>query len=264
MNTMRKILIWSFLFVSTTLIIQLVLWSISFRWYFPSILPQSLTLRAWRMVVDPNSKIFEAIITSIALSVIVTAINIVVSVPAALYIHTIHGRAKLWANICVLLPLLVPPLSVIIGSYQIMIRSGLTDNMIGVIIVHLLPTLPYMIIVMQAILRNINLDYLAVAHTLGASHLHTIHKIFIPLILHGLITGGFFVFLISWSQYLPTLIVGGGRVITIPILLFGYAASGDFALMAMCSVILILPIVALLRTNAKYITGKSFYASNLT
>jgi len=262
MNTVRKIIIWSSLLFSLLLIAQLVVWSISFRWHFPSIWPQALTLRAWRLVTATNSRIFEAIITSILLSSAVTAINIVVALPAAFYIHALRTRGKLWANICVLLPLLVPPLAVIMGSYQFMIKIGLINNALGVIIVHLLPTLPYMIIVIQAILHNTDLNYLAISYTLGASRITTIRRVLLPLIMPGLLTGVFFVFLISWSQYLPTLIVGGGRVVTIPILLFVYATAGDYALMAMCCVLLILPTLILLRANAKYITGKAYYAQN--
>lgn len=259
-DTVRRIVVRSFLMLSTVLILQLVIWSISFRWHFPSLIPQGFTLRAWRLITNPTNRVAEAMTVSIVVSLMVTALNIVIALPASLYIHRLRSRAKLFANICVLLPLLVPPLSVITGGYQEMVRLGLTDSILGVVIVHLLPTLPYMIIIMQAVLININFNYLSTARTLGGGWWAVFFRIFLPLIFPGLITGTFFVFLISWSQYLPTLIVGGGRVITIPILLFAYAAAGDLTLMAMFSLLLIAPTLILLFTNARYITGRALYA----
>lgn len=259
-KTIRQVIVWSFLALSTVLILQLVVWSFSFRWHFPSLLPQSLTLRAWRLIAAPRSNVLEVIGTSVLVSLMVTVLNVAIALPATLYIHTLRKEAKLLANICVLLPLLVPPLSVITGAYQAMVRIGLTDSMVGVIIVHLLPTLPYMIVILQAVMSNIDFNYFATASTLGAAGRVVFLRVFLPLILPGLITGSFFVFLISWSQYLPTLIVGGGRVMTIPILLFAYAASGDLTLMAMFSVLLVAPTLILLSVNARYITGKAYHA----
>ncbi len=43
----------------------------------------------------------------------------------------------------------------------------------------------------------------------------------------AMVVGALFAFIISWSQYILTLLIGGGRVITLPVLLFSFANSGD-------------------------------------
>ena len=48
----------------------------------------------------------------------------------------------------------------------------------------------------------------------------------LPAILPGLVVGGLFAFIISWSQYVLTLLIGGGNVLTLPVLLFSSLPRG--------------------------------------
>ncbi len=71
------------------------------------------------------------------------------------------------------------------------------------------------------------------------------------MILPGIIVAALFAFLISWSQYLLTLLIGGGTVLTLPVLLLAFANSGDYAITAALSLVFIAPaVVALLVQRA--------------
>ena len=61
------------------------------------------------------------------------------------------------------------------------------------------------------------------------------------MVLPGVIAAGLFAFLLSWSQYLSTLIIGGGRVTTLPLLLFALVGSGDRPVAAAVSLVVVLP-----------------------
>jgi putative spermidine/putrescine transport system permease protein len=69
--------------------------------------------------------------------------------------------------------------------------------------------------------------------------------------------GSLFAFLISWSQYLLTLIIGGGQMITLPVLLFAFANSGDNAITAALSLLFIAPALLLFLLTARYLTGRN-------
>jgi putative spermidine/putrescine transport system permease protein len=75
--------------------------------------------------------------------------------------------------------------------------------------------------------------------------------------------GSLFVFLVSWSQYVLTLMVGGGRVVTLPILLFSFATSGDHAVTAALAIVFVLPAILILAATARYLTGRSAALSGL-
>lgn len=143
------------------------------------------------------------------------------------------------------------------GMQVIFIRLGLTDTMIGVIIVHLIPTIPYMTISMSGVFANYDPAFEEQARSLGAGSAKTFFLITIPTVFPGIIIGGMFAFLISWGQYILTIIIGGGRVITLPLLLFSFAGSGNFALTSALSIIFLLPSIIILLLTSKYLSGKS-------
>ena len=79
----------------------------------------------------------------------------------------------------------------------------------------------------------------------------------LPAIRPGLIVAGLFAFIISWSQYLLTLLIGGGRVITLPVLLFAFANSGDNAITAALSLVFIAPALLLFLFSARHLSGRN-------
>ncbi len=73
----------------------------------------------------------------------------------------------------------------------------------------------------------------------------------------GLVVGALFAFIISWSQYLLTLLIGGGSVVTLPVLLFSFANSGDQPITAALSLVFIAPAVIFLLFTARFLTARS-------
>jgi putative spermidine/putrescine transport system permease protein len=51
--------------------------------------------------------------------------------------------------------------------------------------------------------------------------------------------------------------VGGGRIITLPVLLFSFAGSGDTALTGAMSIIFLLPSVVILVFTGRFLSGTS-------
>ena len=66
-----------------------------------------------------------------------------------------------------------------------------------------------------------------------------------------------FAFLVSWSQYLLTFAIGGGRVQTLPLLLFSFASAGRNDITAAVALLYILPGLLILAVTARRITGRN-------
>ena len=77
------------------------------------------------------------------------------------------------------------------------------------------------------------------------------------MVMPGLIVAGLFAFLLSWSQYLSTLIIGGGRLTTLPVLLFALMGSGDRPVAAAVSIVFVLPAFVALLFSARHLGGQS-------
>ena len=233
----------------------LLIWSVSFRWFFPDVLPAAWSLRAWRYVFAPTSQVLAAIGYSLLVATAVTLLSILIGIPAgrALGLHQFRGKTAV--QFLILAPTIVPAIAVAMGIHVAFIRYGLADTLLGVVLVHLIPVTPYMVLILSSVFANYDVDYEAQARTLGARGYQVFWHITLPAILPGLIVGSLFAFIISWSQYLLTLLIGGGQVVTLPVLLFAFANSGDNPITAALSVVFIAPAILFLLLTTRYLTG---------
>jgi putative spermidine/putrescine transport system permease protein len=110
---------------------------------------------------------------------------------------------------------------------------------------------------MWGVFSNYNPDYEDQARSLGADHAKVLREVMVPMTLPGMVVAALFSFLLSWSQYLATLIIGGGKITTLPIMLFALMASGDRPVAAAVSIIFVLPAFLALLFSARYLGRKS-------
>ena len=110
------------------------------------------------------------------------------------------------------------------------IKYGFTDSILGVILAHIIPTLPYMVraLVIGYSVMDENIDHCA--RVLGASKVQRYVSVIIPYLFPSIIAGSSLTILISMSQYLSTLIIGGGEVITFSVLIFPFINGGDLTI----------------------------------
>lgn len=242
-------------------LVPLAVWSVSRGWWFPNLLPEELSSRAWMYVIAPGSDVLEAFGSSMAISLITCALCLLLGVPAGRALGLYRFRGKTLVEFVILAPLIVPPLAVIMGIHVLFIRYRLTETLFGVALSHLIPALPYMIVVMKSVFSNYDAGYEQQARSLGAGKYQTLVRVTLPLVMPGIMTGALFVILISWSQYILTLLIGGGRVVTMPVLLFSFATAGDNALTGALSVVFLVPAALILLVTSRFLNGRSLALS---
>jgi putative spermidine/putrescine transport system permease protein len=236
--------------------VPLLFWSFAHRWLFPSVLPTEWSLRAWTYVVSPSSQVWLALWRSFVVATAVTLLSIPIGLMAGRAIGLYRFRGRTLVQFLILAPTIVPVLAVAMGIHVAFIRYGLADTLLGVIFVHLVPVTPYMALIMSSVFANYDTDYEDQARSLGARPAQVWRYVMLPAVWPGLMVGSLFAFIISWSQYLLTLLIGGGQVITLPVLLFSFANSGDNAITAALSLVFIAPAILILLLTARYLSGK--------
>lgn len=237
-------------------LIPLAIWSFAHGWRFPDLLPQDLSFRAWSYVLSETAGVLESLWLTSVIAGVVTGLSVLIGVPAgrALGLYRFRGRGLVM--LLVLAPTIVPGLAAAFGLHTVFITLGLTNSLAGVVLVHLVPALPYMVLVMAGVFSNHDLGMEQQARSLGARPLQVLWHVTLPAVLPGIVVGAMFTFLVSWSQYTLTLVIGGGRVVTLPLLLFGFASSGRHDLVGAMSMIYILPGALVVLLAARHITGR--------
>ena len=232
----------------------LLLWSVADKWFYPALFPQAFGTRAWSYVfTTAGSQILDGLFTSFGLALMTTVISLLLGVPAGRALGLYDFPGKKLTMLFLILPIIVPPLSVSMGLHLWFIRLALAETFFGVVLIHLTFCLPYTIFVMRGVFSDYNPDFEAQARSLGATPLTVIFKVMFPVILPGIIVAALFSFLLSWSQYLSTLIIGGGKMLTLPILLFSLINSGDRPVASAVSLVFILPAFLALLGSAHYL-----------
>jgi putative spermidine/putrescine transport system permease protein len=178
-----------------------------------------------------------------------------VGVPAARALGLRRFRGRSLALALVVLPTTVPPLAVALGLDVAFLRLGLAGTVLGVVLVHLLPVLPYVVLALVGVFERYDEAYEWQAATLGAGPLTRLVRVSLPLLAPGIAVAALFGFLASWTQYVLTLLVGGGQVVTLPLLVFAAAAGGNPATTAGLALLLALPPMLAVALTARALGG---------
>ena len=276
-SNLKKSNIYAVYFGAFLLILPLIAFFInafSFRWFYPQLIPKELSLQAWvRLKLIPregyrslegfldlwlsNPTIVKALVNSVTIGIIVTVVSIIIALPAARVLGLLNFRFKKTIIFIMVSPTILPPIAFVLGLNINFISWGFSGSFWGVCLVHLVPIMPYVVLTMTGIFANYNPDFEHQARTLGANKFRTFYLITLPAIAPGMVVAALFAFLVSWSQYLLTFLIGAGKIMTLPLLVFSTASSGNPALTAAISIVFIFPGVVFLFFNSKFVSGDS-------
>ncbi|MFN0086324.1 MAG: ABC transporter permease [Blastocatellia bacterium] len=222
-------------------VILLAARSLAQSWRWPALWPPGWSLRAWRYVFSETAEVLPALGASLGLAAAVTLLAALVSLPAARVLAWQEFRGKRAVLFLLLLPVLTPPLTATMGMHSLFLRYRLTDTVAGVALSHLIMSVPYATLMLTGSFSRLDPDFEAQARTLGAKAIDVWRHVTFPAIAPGLMVAASFAFLISWSQYLTTLLIGGGRVVTLPLTLVAFQRGGDEAIAAALSLVFLAP-----------------------
>ncbi|SFQ59915.1 putative thiamine transport system permease protein [Roseivivax halotolerans] len=202
----------------------LAVWSFAGFWGFPDALPQGFTAQNW-MRHGPSA--WEATGITALVALIATGIALLLSV-GCLEAEYRRGRAisptGLWL---VYLPLLVPQIAFLPGLQTLLLILGYGAGTGPVIIGHLVFVLPYVFLSLGDTWRAWDPRAGIVARALGASPLGVLLRVRLPMLTRPLLTAAAVGIAVSVGQYLPTLLIGGGRVSTLTTEAVALASGGD-------------------------------------
>jgi putative spermidine/putrescine transport system permease protein len=170
------------------------------------------------------------------MSLAVTGVCLVLGYPFAYFMSTASERMVNVAVGVVILPFWT---SILVRSYAWLVllqREGIVNkvllnlklidhplklvyNLNGVICGISYIMLPYMILVLYASMRNIDLQLLVVARSLGATRLRAFYRIFVPLTASGVMAGCSLVFILSFGYFITPALLGGREQTTFSMLI---------------------------------------------
>ena len=204
-------------------IICSILWGFSENWYFPNFFPNDLNIDSFLSFYYQNKSLI-LISTFIPLIVSLLSISLTIIWVESLDYLKIKKNKLEWI---IFTPLFIPQISFLIGIQSFLILFNYNSFLVPLIFVQLFYVIPYCFIILAPALREVKLDYIKVASSLGKNRIDRLFKIKIPLVLPSLLTSFAIGMIVSFSLYVPVYFIGAGRVTTLTVEALNLAMSGS-------------------------------------
>ena len=235
-HPIHKILLVTTLFCIFLPMVVVLIWSVTGRWPWPLMLPESYSLRTVKELFFGSASLPKLLKSSISLALTVAVLGTVIGILTARATELYRFRGKALVYMGSFFPLLVPGTVFAMGIQITLMNLGVSDTLSGVILVHLIAAVPYCITIMTDVTAAVGDRLEQQAMVLGASPMRSFFEVTLPGLLPGILSSMSMGFILSYSQYFTTLMVGGGRVKTIALVLVPYIQSGDRALSSVYAV----------------------------
>ena len=202
----------------------MAVWSFAGLWPFPDALPSTVSLRTW-VTALPDLTMTAGETMGIALLSTSVALGLVLACLEAE--HRLSLRSTAGAIWLLYLPLIMPQVAFLPGLQDFTLRTGATGTVMAVAAAHLVFVLPYVFLSLAPAFRAWDPRYGTIGASLGAGGDRIFWQLRLPMLLTPVLTAAAIGIAVSVGQYLPTLLIGGGRVETLTTAAVALSSGGN-------------------------------------
>ncbi len=175
----------------------------------------------WYVKLAQNYSILAAFKNSLILGSMTAVLVTAIGIPAAMAFVRYEFPGKNTLNTLLLAPIMIP--EVVLGVALLLFIRWLQQpkSFLLLLFGHVVITLPYVLLVVQARLVGIKREYEEAAMSLGANPFQTFREVTFPLLMPAVLAGMLFSFTISFDDVTATLFWATASNQTVPVKIFG-------------------------------------------
>ena len=187
--------------------------------WFNSWLPESF-VTSWYTDAWDRFGMAHIIGVTLTVAIIVIVISTLVGVPAAYLLARRTFPLKRTITLLFLLPVLMPPITYGIPLATVMYNMGLGRTLTAVILVNLVPSIPFVIMTMTPFIEQINPTIENAARMSGANMRQILSKILLPLLVPGVLAAAILVLVRTVGMFELTFLVSGPKSDTLVVAIY--------------------------------------------
>lgn len=187
------------------------IWSMSGLWSFPDVLPEFFSFKIWMKILP---SIWPPLQTTLVLGLLSALLATLFSM-ALLANDKMPERINQFLSASIALPLIVPQIAFLFGLQVAALNADLGYGLGALVMVHVLFVLPYVHLSLSQHWAGLDPRYEQMAMALGKTRTRSLIAIRLPLLLRPILTAFAVGFAVSAGLYLPTVLIGAGRMPTI-------------------------------------------------
>lgn len=153
--------------------------------------------------------ITDLLFTTLEISLAVVFADLLLGLPAAYVLARRDFPGKRLVLLAILLPLVVPPMTYGIPLATALYTIRLGGSFSGVVLANIVPTLPFVILLMVPFIEQVDTNLEAAARMCGAGTWQVFQKVLVPLLLPGLLAAAILVLIRTVSMFELTFLTAG-------------------------------------------------------
>lgn len=192
--------------LTLAVVLLLILQSVAFAWFYPQWWPQQFSWQAWQSIPKPWLLLGRtAILALLTATLAVVAVGVI-----SAWRQQLSARQRVLVDVLLLLPLLLPQISLVLG-WRLWLPSGL----LSVVWAHCVFAVPYAFLVLIGPYQQLTPRWRWMLNSLGYGRWRTEWLLLRGKLLPALGFAWVIAFSVSVAQYLPTQLLGAGRLPTV-------------------------------------------------
>ena len=184
--------------------------------YFPS----EVSLENYDKLWNYGSGLPHYLGNSLFTAFMTIVITLLLTVPAGYGLARFPIPGKEFIFVLLLLALIIPYQALLTPVFLMFSTLGLTNNLLGLAIVHTTIQLPFSLYIMRNAFEAVPRELEEAALVDGANSWQTLRRVFLPTMVPAVITVTLFAFVTSWNEFLGALVMmRNDSGLTLPLLL---------------------------------------------
>jgi multiple sugar transport system permease protein len=167
----------------------------------PRLITKSFSLDAYTKILTDGTQM-RFFLNSYIVALSVTALTLLVAILAGYGFSRYNFPLKRSVNAIIIGVQAVPPITLVIPYFGLVVALGLYNTYPGLILTHMVFTLPYAIIMTTAYFNTLPRELDESVKVDGANSWIALWRILVPISVPGLVAVGVYTFMISWNEYL--------------------------------------------------------------
>lgn len=212
------VLVIFFILNFTAMVATVLINSFGTRW-FNAWLPAGFTTRWYQSAWD-EFQLHDVLIVTFEVVGIVVLLSGLLGVPAAYALARRNFPGKQIVILLFLLPILIPPITFGIPLATVLYQAHLGGNISGVILANLVPTVPFVVLVMVPFVEQIDPRVEAAARVFGAGTGRLLLHVLVPLLAPGILAALLLVLVRTIAMFELTFFTAGPGSQTLVVALY--------------------------------------------
>ena len=201
--------------------------------------PDSYSLR-WYVETFTDPRWPQAFAVSLGIAAATAVIISAVNFMAAYYVVRYAPKIASALELAIFSPLFFPHAAMGVAMVSMVGQFGLLGTAPGIILAHLVITLPFSYRPINIAMRGIDPDLIRAANVMGASEWQALKDVVLPLCRSGILTSLLFAGIISFDEVTVTMFLIGPNITTLPVQIFSFVQDSASPVLAAISTISVL------------------------